>query len=89
MTKEWISLSVFVLCYVLFVFLPGKRSWVACAGGALLIATGVLTKALPAGPSLLLLPMPAARYPRLTTRSAFTAPRGTPASPGPAWTSWM
>ncbi|MCC7300536.1 MAG: anion permease [Verrucomicrobia bacterium] len=43
MSKEWISLAVFVLCYVLFVFLPGKRSWVACAGGALLIATGVLT----------------------------------------------
>lgn len=43
MTKEWISLAVFVLCYVLFVFLPGKRSWVACAGGSLLIATGVLT----------------------------------------------
>ena len=43
MTKEWISLAVFILCYVLFVFLPGKRSWVACAGGALLIATGVLT----------------------------------------------
>ncbi|NOU36929.1 MAG: TRAP transporter large permease subunit [Kiritimatiellaceae bacterium] len=43
MTKEWISLAVFILCYVLFVFLPGKRSWVACAGGALLVATGVLT----------------------------------------------
>jgi len=43
MTKEWISLAVFFLCYVLFVFLPGKRSWVACAGGVLLIATGVLT----------------------------------------------
>lgn len=43
MTKEWISLAVFVLCYVLFVFLPGKRSWVACSGGALLIVTGVLT----------------------------------------------
>jgi len=43
MTKEWISLAVFILCYVLFVFLPGKRSWVACAGGALLIAAGVLT----------------------------------------------
>lgn len=43
MTKEWISLAVFILCYVLFVFLPGKRSWVACGGGALLIATGVLT----------------------------------------------
>ena len=43
MTKEWISLAVFILCYVLFVFLPGKRSWVACVGGALLVATGVLT----------------------------------------------
>jgi Na+/H+ antiporter NhaD/arsenite permease-like protein len=43
MTKEWISLAVFILCYVLFVFLPGKRSWVACGGGALLVATGVLT----------------------------------------------
>jgi Na+/H+ antiporter NhaD/arsenite permease-like protein len=43
MTKEWISLSVFILCYVLFVCLPGKRSWTACVGGALLIATGVLT----------------------------------------------
>ncbi len=43
MTKEWISLAVFVLCYALFVFLPGKRSWVACTGGALLVATGVLT----------------------------------------------
>jgi Na+/H+ antiporter NhaD/arsenite permease-like protein len=43
MTKEWISLAVFILCYVLFVILPGKRSWVACGGGVLLIATGVLT----------------------------------------------
>jgi len=43
MTKEWISLAVFILCYVLFVFLPGKNAWVACAGGALLIVTGVLT----------------------------------------------
>lgn len=43
MTRECISLAVFVLCYVLFVFLPGRRSWVACAGGVLLVATGVLT----------------------------------------------
>lgn len=43
MTNEWISLAVFILCYALFVLLPGKRSWVACGGGALLIATGVLT----------------------------------------------
>lgn len=43
MTNEWISLAVFILCYALFIFLPGRRSWVACSGGALLIATGVLT----------------------------------------------
>ncbi|MFA7369204.1 MAG: SLC13 family permease, partial [Kiritimatiellales bacterium] len=43
MTKEWISLVTFILCYVLFVFMPGKRSWVACIGGVLLIVTGVLT----------------------------------------------
>lgn len=42
MSAEWISLAVFILCYALFVFLPGKRSWVACAGGALLIGLGAL-----------------------------------------------
>jgi Na+/H+ antiporter NhaD/arsenite permease-like protein len=41
-TKEWISLAVFILCYVLFVFLPAKRSWTACGGGLLLVVTGVL-----------------------------------------------
>jgi Na+/H+ antiporter NhaD/arsenite permease-like protein len=42
MTPAWISLLVFVLCYALFVVLPARRSWTACLGGALLIATGVL-----------------------------------------------
>lgn len=42
MTPAWISLIVFCLCYVLFVILPNRRSWVACAGGILLVATGAL-----------------------------------------------
>jgi Na+/H+ antiporter NhaD/arsenite permease-like protein len=42
MFQAWTSLAVFVLCYVLFVVLPRRRSWTACAGGALLILTGVL-----------------------------------------------
>ena len=43
MTPAWISLIVFVLCYVLFVVLPALRSWTACIGGLLLVATGVLS----------------------------------------------
>jgi len=43
MTPAWISLTVFVLCYALFVLLPNHRSWTACAGGLLTVATGVLT----------------------------------------------
>ena len=42
MIHAWISLLVFVLCYALFVVLPARRSWTACIGGALLVATGVL-----------------------------------------------
>ncbi len=42
MSTEWITLIVFAAAYVLFVLLPGRRSWVACAGGALLILTGAL-----------------------------------------------
>jgi Na+/H+ antiporter NhaD/arsenite permease-like protein len=42
MTPAWISLVVFILCYALFVVLPARRSWTACLGGALLIATGAL-----------------------------------------------
>jgi Na+/H+ antiporter NhaD/arsenite permease-like protein len=42
MTPAWISLIVFVLCYALFVVLPARRSWTACIGGVLLVATGVL-----------------------------------------------
>lgn len=42
MTPAWISLLVFVACYALFVALPQRRSWTACAGGLLLVATGVI-----------------------------------------------
>lgn len=42
MSTEWITLIVFAAAYVLFVLLPERRSWVACAGGALLILTGAL-----------------------------------------------
>jgi len=42
MTHAWFSLIVFVLCYALFVALPTRRSWTACAGGLLLIAAGAL-----------------------------------------------
>ncbi len=42
MTPAWISLAVFVVCYALFVLVPRRRSLTACAGGALLVATGVL-----------------------------------------------
>ncbi len=42
MTSAWISLAVFVGCYLLFVLLPQRRSWVACGGGLLLVLTGVL-----------------------------------------------
>jgi len=43
MTSAWISLAVFFVCYVLFVVLPTRRSWTACAGGLLLILTTSLT----------------------------------------------
>ena len=36
---------------------------------------------------LLVPPMPAARNSRATTRKPFTVPRGTPFTPGPAYTS--
>jgi len=42
MVPAWISLTVFVFCYALFVALPTRRSWVACGGGLILVATGVL-----------------------------------------------
>ncbi len=42
MDHAWTSLIVFVLCYVLFVALPTRRSWTACVGAALLVALGAL-----------------------------------------------
>jgi len=41
-TDAWITLAVFVLCYVLFVALPARRALVACAGGAVLVLAGAL-----------------------------------------------
>jgi len=43
MTQAWFSLAIFAVCYALFVFLPNRRSWVACTGGALLVLFGVLS----------------------------------------------
>lgn len=42
MSPAWISLIVFIAAYVLFVFLPERRSWVACSGAAVLVLTGVV-----------------------------------------------
>jgi Na+/H+ antiporter NhaD/arsenite permease-like protein len=42
MSPAWISLTIFVLCYALFVALPNRRACTACFGAALLVATGVL-----------------------------------------------
>ncbi len=38
----WISLAIFILCYALFIALPRRRSWVACGGAVLLLATGAV-----------------------------------------------
>jgi len=40
--NAWISLLVFVAAYTLFVVLPNRRSITACAGGMLLVVTGVI-----------------------------------------------
>ncbi len=42
MSHAWISLLVFIAAYSLFVILPNRRSLTACAGGLLLVLTGVL-----------------------------------------------
>jgi Na+/H+ antiporter NhaD/arsenite permease-like protein len=42
MLHQWVSLGVFVLCYVLFVVFSNHRSWVACGGAAALILTGAV-----------------------------------------------
>ncbi|MBP7275957.1 MAG: arsenic transporter [Kiritimatiellae bacterium] len=42
MDAAWVSLIVFVLCYVLFVVLPARRSWTACVGALVLVAAGAL-----------------------------------------------
>ncbi len=40
--SAWVSLAVFVLCYVFFVVFPTRRSWVACLGGLTLVVSGAL-----------------------------------------------
>lgn len=42
MNSAWISLTIFGLCYVMFVIFPTWRSWTACLGGAVLVATGLV-----------------------------------------------
>ncbi|HRU05931.1 MAG TPA: SLC13 family permease [Candidatus Brocadiia bacterium] len=42
MTHAWISLAVFAACYALFVILPERRPWTACAGAAALVLAGVV-----------------------------------------------
>jgi len=42
MHSAWISLFVFIVCYILFTVFPSRRAWTACVGSALLIFTGVL-----------------------------------------------
>ncbi len=43
MSAAWISLIVFVLCYVLFVVFPTRRAVVACGGGSLLVLLGAIS----------------------------------------------
>jgi Na+/H+ antiporter NhaD/arsenite permease-like protein len=42
MTGEVVTLIVFSLAYLLFIVFPERRSWVACAGGLVLVLAGVL-----------------------------------------------
>jgi Na+/H+ antiporter NhaD/arsenite permease-like protein len=43
MSHSLISLSVFILAYILFVFLPNKRTYIAVAGSLILILTGTIS----------------------------------------------
>ena len=43
MGPKIISLSIFIIAYLLFVFLPRKRTLVAVLGALLIILTGVLS----------------------------------------------
>lgn len=42
MPPAWTSLILFLLCYLLFVVCPTRRSWIACGGGLALVLTGVV-----------------------------------------------
>lgn len=43
MKNDWLSLLVFAACYVLFVVIPARRSWVACGGAVVLVLLGVIS----------------------------------------------
>lgn len=41
MSPKWLCVAVFTVCYVLFVALPNRRSWVACCGAVVLVLAGI------------------------------------------------
>lgn len=43
MSHSFISLTIFILAYILFVFLPNKRTYIAVAGSLILILTGTIS----------------------------------------------
>jgi Na+/H+ antiporter NhaD/arsenite permease-like protein len=43
MSSPWVSLVVFVACYVLFVVLPTRRAIVACGGSVVLVLLGAIS----------------------------------------------
>jgi Na+/H+ antiporter NhaD/arsenite permease-like protein len=43
MNAQTMSIAIFIAAYVLFIFLPTRRAWVAMGGTLLLLATGTLT----------------------------------------------
>jgi Na+/H+ antiporter NhaD/arsenite permease-like protein len=42
MSREWIALALFGVCYGLFVVFPNRRSWAACGGALVLGLTGTV-----------------------------------------------
>jgi Na+/H+ antiporter NhaD/arsenite permease-like protein len=40
---SYISISIFILAYILFIVFPGRRTWIAAGGAVLLVASGALS----------------------------------------------
>jgi Na+/H+ antiporter NhaD/arsenite permease-like protein len=40
---SYISISIFILAYILFIVFPGRRTWIAAGGAVLLIVSGALS----------------------------------------------